>query len=206
MEESTYQQFIELLEHRVKSHTPQESILRSFAIEYEWSELNTLRDEICKCIFCGFPQATVTLTNMLLEMAVSTMLFYAGGSHLCKDESKINKKDFPHTDSLGYHIEELYAYDLIAENQKQQLHNLRQSVRNPFSHADIGAEIKKKELPMICYDAGKQTITQDNKTLKDLPMFNGLAFYFQAQDSHITYFLYVDYIIRTVSSKLTTSK
>lgn len=206
MEESTYQQFIELLEHRVKSHTPQESILRAFEDEYGLTELDPLRDEICKCIFCGLPQAAVTLTNMLLEMATISAIEKSKRQKIEIDETKIDNKKYGKSDSkLGYRIEMLYFGGIITELQRDNLHRCRIWLRNTFSHADL-KNVAKEDIPIKCWDLEKQTTFDSVVNLEILSMLKGIAFHKSAEENYITYFLYVDYIIRALSSKLTPSK
>lgn len=45
-----------------------------FNWEYGYPELDPLRDEICKCLICGLYQASITLTNHLLESSLKKCL------------------------------------------------------------------------------------------------------------------------------------
>lgn len=204
MNESKYQQFTEQIEQYIKS--PNKTVISVFESEYELLELNSLRDEICKCIFCGFYQAAITLTNTLLEMATISAIEKSKCLKIEIDETKIDKKTYGKSDSnLGYRIEMLYFGGIITELQRDDLHRCRIWLRNTFSHADL-KDVAKEDIPIKCWDLEKQTTFDSVVNLEILSMLKGIAFHKSAEENYITYFLYVDCIIRTLSSKLTPTK
>ena len=51
-------------------------IKNQFNNEYDWPEFDPLRDEIAKCLICDLCQASITLTNHLIENFFKTILIY----------------------------------------------------------------------------------------------------------------------------------
>lgn len=51
-----------------------EIVKEIFTIEYGYSALDPIRDEICKCFICGLYQSTITLTNHFLEKSLKFCL------------------------------------------------------------------------------------------------------------------------------------
>src|SRR5437868_15550916 len=43
---------------------------------FNWSLLDSVRDEICTCLITGCSQAAITLTNHLLEKSLKVFLFH----------------------------------------------------------------------------------------------------------------------------------
>lgn len=173
-----------------------------FHSQYDFMELNALRDEICRCIVCGFYQAAITLTNTLLEMATISAVKESKRLKIKIDETRIDKKKYGKNDSkLGYRIEMLYFGEIITELQRDDLHQCRMWLRNTFSHADL-KNVAKEGNPIKCWDLDKQVIFNNVVNLEILSMLKGIAFYTSAEENHISYFLYVDYIIRHIELKL----
>ena len=173
-----------------------------FHSQYDFMELNALRDEICRCIVCGFSQAALTLTNTLLELTTISVVDRAQKLNIHMDTTKIDKKQYGSSDSnLGYRIEMLYYGRIISELQREDLHKCRIWLRNTFSHADLKS-VGKEKMPIEILNLDEQTKTDCTKSLLDLPMLKGIAFQMSAEENYINYFLYVDNFIRYVELKL----
>ena len=173
-----------------------------FHSQYDFMELNALRDEICRCIVCGFSQAALTLTNTLLELTTISVVDRAQKLNIYMDTTMIDKKQYGSSDSnLGYRIEMLYYGRIITESQREDLHKCRIWLRNTFSHADLKS-VGKEKMPIEILNLDEQTKTDCTKSLLDLPMLKGIAFQMSAEENYINYFLYVDNFIRYVELKL----
>ncbi len=173
-----------------------------FHSQYDFMELNALRDEICRCIVCGFSQAALTLTNTLLELTTISVVDRAQKLNIYMDTTKIDKKQYGSSDSnLGYRIEMLYYGRIISELQREDLHKCRIWLRNTFSHADLKS-VGKEKMSIEILNLDEQTKTDCTKSLLDLSMLKGIAFQMSAEENYINYFLYVDNFIRSVELKL----
>ena len=175
-------------------------------------ELDALRDEICKCIFCGLPQASITLTNTLLELAIRVFIQYAQSAGITIDDNlleplkyeKRNGKKQP-KNTLSNNTKIAFAMGLITEEQKEELNKYRMDFRNNYSHARHET-IDNEKMSMYNINISERNFFQIEGTLSDIPMLYGISLYMSAEDSYINYFLNVDYIIRTISSKLLAPK
>ena len=206
MNESKYQLFNEQIEQSVQF--PNKKVVSVFESEYELLELNSLRDEICRCIFCGLPQASLTLTNTLLELAMRVSIAYAKVAGVIIDENlldslggkkKTGKKHSKNT--LSNNINILFAMGLITEEQKELLHEYRKEYRNNFAHARL-ERIEKETMSFECINIPKKSYMQISKNLLELPMLYGLSLQMSAENTYIDYFLCVDNIIRNIYSKI----
>jgi len=72
MNDLRIRQFIDELNTNMSSNY--QIVADIFNTGYGYPELDPLRDEICKCIICGLHQASITLTNHLLEASLKKCL------------------------------------------------------------------------------------------------------------------------------------
>lgn len=71
----------------IKHHYP--NIRDAYNNHYEWSELESLRHEICLCIMFGLCQAAITLTNHLFESMLKYALITLDGKGNKQKEEEI---------------------------------------------------------------------------------------------------------------------
>ena len=184
-----------------------------FNHEYEYPELDILRDEICKCILCGLYQASITLTNHLLESSLKKCLMLKflirnNRSDICAKEASVyGGKD------LRFAIDKACSEGLISKKQKIHLHEFREKYRNAYSHADSVKILGNMEVPINPLslkdfnhpeDMLKACFQEANKTVKvcDLSAVQGIAQIILAEQTAFRYFRDVDGIIRDMLSKL----
>jgi hypothetical protein len=178
-----------------------------FNNEYGWPEFDPLRDEITKCLICDLYQASITLTNHLLENFLKTILIYHDTI-----SNKNKKTDF---DLLAFRPS-VNTYDgldlaqtlgrakrkgLITKEQWKLLEKFREDYRNAYSHAE-----KKKIFKGMTFNTNKVklennqiNISDSNETLLiDLIMGQGLAQVILSKEIAFDYFISVDDVIRDV--------
>jgi hypothetical protein len=178
-----------------------------FNNEYGWPEFDPLRDEITKCLICDLCQASITLTNHLLENFLKTILIYHDTI-----SNKNKKTDF---DLLAFRPS-VNTYDgldlaqtlgrakrkgLITKEQWKLLEKFREDYRNAYSHAE-----KKKIFKGMTFNTNKVklennqiNISDSNETLLiDLIMGQGLAQVILSKEIAFDYFISVDDVIRDV--------
>lgn len=196
-----------------------EVISEIFNNEYKYPALDPIRDEICKCIICGLYQATMTLTNHLLERSLKFCLAIKYSKENRKEESIIE-------DVFVEGIEMYYKLDLqdtinracsqglITKPEKKELLTYRERFRNPYSHADanIFKDIYVKGKTMStedlkggleeffkkCFDDNTDSIVP----LKNIPFAQGIFQIKIAKNDCIPYFSRVDEIIRNMLKKI----
>lgn len=184
---------------------------------YNWSELDFLRIEVCKCIVFDLPQAAITLTNHLLETAIKNSLVAA---EMKKDSPSATKPaealyevygeateaNMPL--ELGDAINKARRLGLISKKQQKQLHRIRDGLRNPYSHAN-----KAKLLRGVSVPLRKVSLVEgENPTLEEgeafdvdaakVPFLHGLLQKKHAEANAIPYFLAIDRVIRDLITRL----
>ena len=189
-----------------------------FNTEYNYPELDPLRDEICKCLICGLYQAAITLTNHLLESSLKKCLAikYEIDNKNPQLELKDAFKDgISHYNSwnLNKTINEARIKQLITEEQKNQLHQFREDFRNAYSHADaaktfLDCHPKIKFISssdVVTYEDFLKIIAEKPNTeisIKDFLPIQGIAQAIFAQKEAVPYFIEIDNIIRNMLLKL----
>ena len=204
--ESKYQLFIEQIEKYVQS--PNKLVMEAFNSEYAFIELNSLLNEVCLCIFCGLPQASITLTNTLLELAMRISIQYAKGIGIeinnnllepLKYEKK-NGKKIPQN-SLSNNIKIAFAMGLITHEQKDFLNKYRKDFRNNFSHARLET-IEEEKIPIGSINISEKRCSQIENSLSEFLPLYGISLYMSAENSYIKNFLDIDKIIRSIICKI----
>ncbi len=176
-----------------------EEIRESYLLEMH-GKYDYLREEICKSIVFGLFQASITLTNHLLEVMLKDFLMfnYCGtlnltSSTLIKFEEAVDK--FDHLD-LEETINRSCTATIISKDEKKQLKNYKNNYRNAYGHAE-----KKK---LFGDDSIKlANFSFDNSTPIETFTVEASTFYImhgemqkdKALKEAIPYFLYVDTIL-----------
>lgn len=183
-----------------------EEIRESYLLEMH-GKFDHLREEISKCIVFGLFQASITLTNHLLEVMLKDFLIfnYCGTSNLTssnvvKFREAINKFDNLDLDDT---INRSCTAAIITKDEKKQLKDYKDIYRNAYGHAE------KKRL--FGNDSIKlANFSFDNSTLIEAFTVEASTFYImhgemqkdKAQKEAIPYFLYVDTILCREEIKL----
>ena len=109
------------------------------------------------------------------------------------------------SNDLGDNINRACTVGLITKEQKKELHEIRERIRNPYSHSDKGKAFGDQRIPAqaIRIDHGKFVAEQpENPQLAELIIAHGLAQAMQAKEEAVPYFLYMDRIVRQIRGKL----
>lgn len=196
-----------------------ESIKDIFNFEYGYPELDPVRDEICKCIICNLPQATITLTNHLLESSLKKCLAMKYSIDNKQDNKMIEnafKDGIEKYDKcdLEQTINQACSNNLISREQKKQLKQFKANFRNPYSHATASeifkdTVVKGKTISLIDGESPESLLerifndTLDNHlTVKDVLPIQGIVQVNIAKQISIPYFRNVDEIIREMLLKI----
>lgn len=163
---------------------------------------DSLREEICKCITFKCFQASITLTNHLLELFLKDSLIFkeCGTAKLDKPEMfEIYGRAVEMFDNLELSgtIDRARTADIITRDEKKKLHKFRDKFRNAYSHAE-----KKKifnSLPPVNFVMG----SFNSPTLSEVKSVPASNFFVghgpmqaaMASNDAIPYFLYVDGIL-----------
>ena len=134
-------------------------VRKAFQQPYEWPEIDTLRHEVCLCLIFGLYQAAMTMTNHMLESFLKFSLSYKhtfnnlDGSSEDRSTQGLVESLRPgfkkyNSKNLYQSIEAAYKANLITDEQKDQLHVIRDAFRNAYSHADKEKIHGDKEIPI----------------------------------------------------------
>lgn len=177
---------------------------------FNWSLLNSIREEICKCLIVGCNQAAITLTNHLLEKSLKIFLFhvepssqnYTNTEEIERHFKKINRihggKDLSDT------INNCCSKGLITKEQKNILHNYRDQFRNAFGHAEPNKTFGLAEKEVIIFNPLVHNRVPDPVKVKvaDFPFLYDYKQKEIADQNSVQYFEYVDNLIKDVLPKL----
>lgn len=210
MKDDRINQFIDELNQTI---APNYQIIKDiFNREYNYPELDPLRDEICKCLICGLYQAAITLTNHLLEsslkkcLAMKYAITHKGNQIELKDAFKDGIAAYDSW-NLNNTINEAHNLQLITATQKELLHKFRANYRNAYSHAEA-AKIFKACHPKIKIISSENISTYENFQkiaseeldteipIRDFLPIQGIAQAIFAQKDAVPYFIEIDNIIR----------
>lgn len=217
--EDRLEQFVKDLKDQINSNY--DIIKGIFNQEYGYPELDPLRDEICKCIICGFNQAAITLTNHLLESSLKKCLAMRFSIENKKENVELEdafKGGIDEYDDklLEDTINRACSQGLITKEQKIVFKKFKDDFRNPYSHAStnkIFKDLKVKGSVVVMSEREKenpeefikrlfQTETEEYLTIKDILPIQGMAQVIVAKESIIPYFSQVDETIREMLKKL----
>lgn len=107
---------------------------------FVFTELEPKIREIISCLIMGAYSASITLTNHVLERLLKLALIIdtVGLERIRVDDwnSVYSEVDSINSENLYNTINMCKKCNLICEEEKEQLHYLRESIRNGFSHSD----------------------------------------------------------------------
>jgi hypothetical protein len=191
----------------------------AFENEYQWPEVDPVRNEICKCILCGFNQAAITLTNHLMESALKKALITYESR-----ENKIEQHDITNifddatkkyaNKNLEFTIKQAYNNGLITNEEKEILDKYRKQYRNAFSHADPQKTFAGISTPVIVFTTNDLNENDEffKRVFEDKPnthlyaentiIIQGIIQSIIAGNEAIPYFLALDGIVRNLCTKL----
>jgi hypothetical protein len=174
-------------------------------------EIDSISQEIRICLLIELYQASITLTNHLLEKALKLILIHAESDSKQIDSfetmnstwleaSKIyNKMDLNDT------INKVCSKGLIDKEQKKTLHFFRERIRNGYSHSDMGKLFKDQKIPLVMGNFSDTTIVHGEAKIADVPMLQGIAQQTVAKDLASDYFIIVMNVIDKNKSILSTT-
>jgi len=188
---------------------------------YEWPEMDTLRGEVCLCLFFGLHQAAITLTNHFFESLLKYALIIHDSKNTRKTGSlkkevgksmpeslqkELEKATKQHGDSdLGDNINKACSRELITKVQKKRLHALREGFRNAFGHSD-----KKKTFGDATMQVQGLRLTEGGYKIEppvevrvaDFMIVQGLMQAEQAKEEAVEYFLEMHQLANQIRIKL----
>lgn len=191
----------------------------AFENDYLWPEVDPVRNEICKCIICGFYQASVTLTNHLLESVLKKALIINEASKNKTEQSDITNvfdeatKKYANKD-LDFTINQACRKGLIDKDEKNTLHKFREQYRNAFSHADPLKTFKGISIPATKFTTSDLHNPEEffKRVFEDKPnthlyvenniIIQGLTQSIKAKNEAVPYFLTIDRLVRNLCTKL----
>lgn len=181
---------------------------------YGWPELDPLRNEIALCLLLGLNQAGITLTNHLTESFLKLALTYHHTKlthkavHQMKTPTVGELKAFTEDglklygkNELATNINLARSLGLLTKSEKKQMHEFRNHFRNAYGHADKVKTFGDGSAPItpINLDSVSNAIgDEEDVSIADLPMIQGLLQVMQAKRDAIPYFLFVDNLVRDV--------
>jgi hypothetical protein len=181
-----------------------------FDNEYGWPEFDPLRDEIAKCLICDLCQASITLTNHLLENFLKTILIYNDAIPNNENSEQLDLLSFrPSVDKfddkdLAQTLGQAKSKGLITKDQWKLLDKYRNDFRNAYSHAEKKKIFKNKTVNTNQIKKTKNQLYLSNPAqtlLIDLPFGQGIAQVLLSKDLAFDYFISVDKIIRESLNK-----
>ena len=217
MKQTIFDNFIAELNANIRKNY--NTIARAFENEYGWPEVDSVRNEVCKCLICGLYQAAITLTNHLLESVLKKALIIDESAKNKAEQCDITNvfddatKKYANK-NLDFTINQACRKGLITKDDNELLHKFREQYRNAFSHADsqktfagnsIHATIlttKDLDNPEAFFkkvfaDKPNTTLSAENNVI-----IQGLIQSIRAEQEAASYFLTIDGIIRDLCSKL----
>ena len=191
----------------------------AFENEYGWPEVDSVRNEVCKCLICGFYQAAITLANHLLESALKKALIIDESAKNKTEQSDITNVFDDATEkyankNLDFTINQACRKGLINKEEKNILHGFREQYRNAFSHADPQKTFSGVSIPAIILTTKDLDNPEESlrKAFTDKPnvslsaersvIIQGIVQSIKAEQEAVNYFLAIDGIIRNLCSKL----
>lgn len=216
MNDDRINSFIKDLNENISSNYPK--IATIFNLEYGYPELDPLRDEICKCLICGLYQASITLTNHLLESSLKKCLAIKYSIDNKDNNSELEnvfKDGIAIYDKckLSETINKACSNGLIAKEQKKQLNKFREEYRNPYSHAESAKifnnnSLKGRSISLIDGESSDDLLKRifepitTELLIKDVLPIQGIAQAMLAKEISAPYFFEVDKIIRAMLANL----
>lgn len=177
-------------------------VWEEFKNPYNLTEVDFIRHEVCICLTLEQNQAAITLTNHLIEKYLKYLLIH---NEQVKDVVDLNAiiehyktqvEAFGGKD-LSVIINKCRNVGLLSKEQAKLLHEIREKVRNPFSHADIKQTFGDQKIRI---GFGNMLIPDSFKSgefeLSSLVFMHGKAQKDIADNNALDYFKIVDKLIR----------
>lgn len=190
-------------------------VRETYQNHYDWPELDPLRHEISLCLTFGLFQAAIALTNHFLESLIKyTLIVFHSRDTIRKYKgNKVDAMGSGTSDArlkygkanLGDNINALRKTGLISKEQKRQLDELRNSMRNAYSHADKEKTFQDGTIPVQPMELKNGKFEMEKKRdarIAELIITQGIAQAIQAKHEAPNYFLYVDSLAREIIEKL----
>jgi hypothetical protein len=225
MEEEDQKQFIYEIDMIIKSRIEfinrnYLAVRNAFQTEYNWPEMDTLREEITLALIFGLAQAAITLTNHLLEnLLKNTLIIYELKQNPQIESRKKDKKvaDLINittparrkyaNEKLSKNIDTACRLRLITKEEKKQLHEYRKVFRNAYGHSDTDKIFGNKDISTQSLKMQNDNFVlgeQETLRLADSIFSHGLAQAFQAREDAVPYFIFMDGVVRNICSKFFT--
>lgn len=189
-----------------------------YLTEYGLPELDPLRYEITLCLTFGLYQAAITLTNHLLESLLKYALIYHHALQKQQERQRIEGhavealiewlsegKNLYADKNLDDNINRACTLGLITKEQKNKLHDIQQTFRNAYGHADKGKTFGEATVPVEAVHFTGERVVRDGKKevrLADLLIFQGIFQVIYAEKDAVPYYLYIDSLARQIIAKL----
>lgn len=222
MDEETAQKYSdeanEIVEERIDYLESYYALLRnSYQKPYEWPNLDPIRHEAALSIMLGLFQAGITLTNHLLESLLKLAVIIessepeehegAPKGHSVDSFIEISEeaREKYGDENLHNNIGKAYSLGLIDEDQKEKLHEIREKIRNAYSHADKSKTFGDLTIPVQSVHLEQDELEMGQRTepkVADLLVGQGLIQAMQAQETAPEYFLYIDSVARQIRKRL----
>ena len=217
MNQTIFDNFIAELNANIRKNY--NTIARAFENEYGWPEVDTVRNEVCKCLICGLHQAAITLTNHLLESVLKKALIIDESAKNKTEQCDITNVFDDATNkyankNLDFTINLACRKGLITKDEKELLHKFREQYRNAFSHADSQKTFAGIKIPTNIFTTKdldnpeeffkKAFTNKPNVTLsaENNVIIQGLVQRIKAEQEAVHYFLAIDGVIRNLYLKL----
>ena len=186
---------------------------------YSVPDLDPLRHEGCLCLMFGLNQSAITLTNHMLEKLLKTALIH---QYSLQQEDHDNPPDPPSADAMADYLAEgkaMYANNdlstninaacsrgLVTKEEKRELHEIRDRLRNAFGHADPDKTFGDSEVDVQALrfsDDGRVILgAKESPKVADFLIPAGIIQVQIANQIGPEYFLYVDGLARRIFDKL----
>ncbi len=217
MNQTIFDNFIAELNANIRKNY--NTIARAFENEYGWPEVDSVRNEVCKCLICGLNQAAITLTNHLLESVLKKALIIDESAKNKTEQCDITNvfddatKKYANK-NLDFTINQACRKGLITKDEKELLHKFREQYRNAFSHADPQKTFSGISIPATTFTTEDLGNPEEffKRALNDRPsvtlsaennvIIQGLVQSIKAEREAILYFLAIDGVIRNLCSRL----
>ncbi len=171
--------------------------------------LNSIISEICDCLIIGSTQAAITLTNHLFENSLKqTLITWDSqgrrfGDLGQMDETFKNEVETYDDAVLSSNIKKCQNKGLITEKDAERLNKLKNTYRNPFSHASYSKLFKHDST--IFYSTNLKNLAEIKKetvSISKVPLLSLLAQEEFAKNNALSYFLEVYEFIDKMDKKL----
>lgn len=188
---------------------------------YEWPEMDTLRHEAVLAIIFDLNQAAITFTNHMLEALLKISIGYFDAFEEYNKNSEKDSDDqsiksligqlspsFKNVDgqNLNNTINMASKRGLINNEQRDQLHVFRETLRNAYSHADKGKTFGDTKIPIqgvhLTDELKFEIEPETEENISEIPFVQGIAQYYHAKGNAIDYFKYVDSLTLQIKDTL----